>query len=201
MRKGCYKRYITQVCVSFCISKILWTNGRLGGGRKHQYQCGWRDWGKLPMIIWVCRDISECVGLSTMVIFTSRESRVGSNKVHNQNAGSWICGYKGSQITFKDLCVLWGRGTCNHGLSYCAFSHQSMYYYTCRITECGRSINGSTIGTWTKNSYSIEQIERHGVGKPIGTTKLMNLSIYSKQEQKTKSVFTSMFCTIEDTNG
>jgi hypothetical protein len=31
-------------------------------GKKHQYQCGWRDWGKLPMIIWVCRGTGECVG-------------------------------------------------------------------------------------------------------------------------------------------
>jgi len=30
---------------------FLWTSGRLKGGRKHQYRCGWGDWGKLPMII------------------------------------------------------------------------------------------------------------------------------------------------------
>jgi hypothetical protein len=66
-------RYTTQVCVLVCISKLPWTNGRLGGGRKHQYGCGWRDWKKLPMIIWVCKGIGECVGWSTTFILTSKE--------------------------------------------------------------------------------------------------------------------------------
>jgi hypothetical protein len=80
-------KYITQVCVLIYISKLPWTNGRLGGGRKHQYWCGWKDWRKLHMIIWVCKGIGECVGWSTTYILTSREFRVGSNKVHNQNIG------------------------------------------------------------------------------------------------------------------
>jgi hypothetical protein len=82
-----------------------------------KYQCGWRDWGKLPMIIWICKGIGECVGWSTIVIFTSRESRVGSNKVYSRNTISWIYKFGGSQITFKGLCILWRR-TCDHGLSY-----------------------------------------------------------------------------------
>jgi hypothetical protein len=47
------------------------------------------------------------------------------------------------------------------------------------ITKCGSNIIGSTIWIGTKNLYSLEQIERHGVGKPNGTTKLTDLSIYS----------------------
>jgi 23S rRNA A1618 N6-methylase RlmF len=66
----------------------------LGGGRKHQYWCGWGEWGKLPTIIWVCKNIGECVRWSTTFILTSKESRIGSNKVHNQNIGSWICGFR-----------------------------------------------------------------------------------------------------------
>jgi hypothetical protein len=45
------------------------------------------------------------------------------------------------------------------------------------------------------------RIERHGVGKPIRTIKSTNLSIYSNQEERIRDVFTSTFCTIEDTNG
>jgi len=69
------------------------------------------------------------------------------------------------------------------------------------VTKCGKSINGSTIRTKTNNSYNTKQIERHGTGKPIGTTKSTYSSIYSYQEQRTRRVFTSTFCTIEDTNG
>ncbi len=79
-----------------------------------------------PKVIWVCGSIGECVGWSIVVILTSRESKVGWNKTHNQNMGSWIYGFGNDQVTFKGLCILWGR-TCNHGLSFCAFSHQSMY--------------------------------------------------------------------------
>jgi hypothetical protein len=34
-KKKCHRKYTTQVCVLVYISKLLWTNGRLGGGRKH----------------------------------------------------------------------------------------------------------------------------------------------------------------------
>jgi hypothetical protein len=47
-----------------------------------------------------------------------------------------------------------------------------------RHTKCGININGSTIGTRTKNSSSLKQIERHGIGKPIGTIKSIDSSIY-----------------------
>jgi hypothetical protein len=69
------------------------------------------------------------------------------------------------------------------------------------LQNCGKNINGSIIGTRTRNSYSVKQIEKHGVGKPIGTIKSTNSSIYSYQEQKTRGVFTSTFYNIEDTNG
>jgi hypothetical protein len=42
--------YNPSLCILY-IFKLLWTSGRVGGGRKHQYQCGWGDWGKLLMII------------------------------------------------------------------------------------------------------------------------------------------------------
>jgi hypothetical protein len=89
-------RYIIQVCVLVCISRLLWTSGRLGGARKHQYQCDWGDWRKLPKTIWISRGTSECVGWSTIIIFTSKKSKIRSNKVHNWNQGSWICGFGGS---------------------------------------------------------------------------------------------------------
>jgi hypothetical protein len=38
-RKGCYKKYTTHVCVLVHVSKLLWINGKLGSGRKHQYWC------------------------------------------------------------------------------------------------------------------------------------------------------------------
>jgi hypothetical protein len=69
------------------------------------------------------RGTNECVGWSTTIIFTSRKSIVGSTKVYNQNMGSWICGLGDDQVTFKGLCILWGKKTCNHGFSLCAFSH------------------------------------------------------------------------------
>jgi hypothetical protein len=52
-----------------------------------------------------------------------------------------------------------------------------------------------------KKIIVLEQIVRHGVERSIGTTKLIDSSIYSIQEQNTKGVFTSTFCTIKDTNG
>jgi hypothetical protein len=63
------------------------------GGWKHQCWCVWGDFKKLLTIIWICRSIGECVGWSTAIIFTSKESKVGSNKIHNRNMGSWICGF------------------------------------------------------------------------------------------------------------
>jgi hypothetical protein len=63
----------------------------------------------------------------TTIIFTSRKSIVGSNKGHNRNMRSWIYGFGGSQITFKSLGIMWGRRTCNYGLSFCAISHQNKY--------------------------------------------------------------------------
>jgi hypothetical protein len=44
-----------------------------------------------------------------MIIFTSRESKVGSNKVHNQNTWSWICGFGGNQITSR-VCAFCEEG-------------------------------------------------------------------------------------------
>jgi hypothetical protein len=126
-RKGYYKRYTIQVCVPVYISKLLWTNARLGGARNTNINV-FEKTGELPIIIWICRGIGECVGWSTTIIFTSRKSKVGSNKVHSWKMKSWICGFGSSQIIFKSLCILWGRRTCNYGLSFCAFSHQSKYY-------------------------------------------------------------------------
>jgi hypothetical protein len=51
------------------------------------------------------------------------------------------------------------------------------------------------------NSYNSKYIERHGITKPIGTIELTYSSIYSDHEHKTKGVFISTSCTIEDTNG
>jgi hypothetical protein len=48
----------------------------------------------------------------------------------------------------------------------------------CGVTKCGRNINGSTIRTRTKNSYSPKEIERHGIGKPIGTTKSIDRFVH-----------------------
>ncbi len=78
--KLCYKRYTTQACVLVCIFRLLWISRRMGGGRKHQYQCGWGNWRKLPTIVWICRGTSECVGWSTTIIFTSRESKMDQTK-------------------------------------------------------------------------------------------------------------------------
>jgi hypothetical protein len=46
-KKKCDKRYTTQVCVSMYISKLLWTRGKLRGGKKHQYRCGVRKLRKI----------------------------------------------------------------------------------------------------------------------------------------------------------
>jgi hypothetical protein len=35
--------------------------------------------------------------------------------------GSWICGFRDGHITFKGLCILWRRRTCNHGSSFVPF--------------------------------------------------------------------------------
>ncbi len=135
----------------------------------NQCWCVWGGWRKLPKITLVCKGIGECVGWSTAIILTWKELRIGSNKVHSWNMGSWICGFGDDQVTFKGLCILWRRRTCNHGLSFCAFSHYNRYCKACRITECGRNINGSTTRIGIRNSCNPKQIERHGVGKPIGT--------------------------------
>jgi hypothetical protein len=87
-------------------------------GKKHQYQCGWRDWGKLPMIIWVCRGTGECVGWSTTIILTWRESIVRLNKVNSPNTRSWIYGFKDGQITFKVYAFCEEKG---HEIMDCPF--------------------------------------------------------------------------------
>jgi hypothetical protein len=43
LKKGYYRRYTIHVCVLVYISKLLWTNLRLRGGKKHQYWCVWGD--------------------------------------------------------------------------------------------------------------------------------------------------------------
>jgi hypothetical protein len=91
--------------------------------------------------------------------------------------------------------------TCNYALSFCAFSHKSKYCQACGVTKCGKNINGSITRTGIRNFCSPKQIGRHGVRKLIGTIKSTNSSIHSIHEQKTRGVFTSTFCTIEDTNG
>ncbi len=65
-------------------------------------------WKETPITMWLkrlgkiiydhmnCKSTCECVGWSTTMTLTSRESRIGSNKVHNRNIGSWICGFEGS---------------------------------------------------------------------------------------------------------
>jgi hypothetical protein len=50
----------------------------------------------------------------------------------------------------------------------------SRHYTSRQVVKCGKNINGPTIRIGTNNSYSSEHIERHGVGKPIGTTKITN---------------------------
>ncbi len=91
--------YNLGLCISLHFQIII-NKWNIGSGWKHQCWCVWGDWGKLPTIIWICKRIGECVGWSTIVIFTSRESRIGSNKVHNRNMGSWICGFGDDQVIF-----------------------------------------------------------------------------------------------------
>jgi hypothetical protein len=90
----------------------------LGGGWKHQCWCVWANWGKLPKIIWVCRGIGKCIGWNFTIIFLSRKSRIGSNKAHNRNMGSWIYGFRDVQVTFKGMYILRGRG---HAIMDCPF--------------------------------------------------------------------------------
>jgi hypothetical protein len=45
---------------------------------------------------------------------------------------------------------------------------------------------------WNQEFRS-EHIERHGIGRLIGTTKLKNSFIHSNLEHNTKGVFTSSF--------
>jgi hypothetical protein len=65
-----------------------------------------------------------------------------------------------------------------HVIMDCPFVPFHIKASIARHTKCGKNINGSTTGTRTNNSFSLEQIERHGVGKPIGTVKSIDSSIY-----------------------
>ncbi len=79
--------YNPSLCISLHLQIIMnqWNTERW---MKTLMWCVWRYWRKLFYIIWVCRGTGECVGWSTAIIFSSRESRVGSNKAHNYRSAT-----------------------------------------------------------------------------------------------------------------
>ncbi len=70
------------------------------------------------MIIWICKGTCECVAWNTVIELTLRESIIGSNKVHIQNMGSWLCGFMGGQIT-SNVCALCEEE--GHAITNCPF--------------------------------------------------------------------------------